>query len=303
MPRPPLDYFRYLATGPALPCWGLGLTAAGFTRVPAGSAYPPARHPTDHHLDWEHGRVLDTLQIVLIREGYGSFESEATGRRAIEPGTAFVIVPKTWHRYRPDPATGWTESWIEVQGPVVENLLRAKVFSASAAVRKIEPAAGLEEALELVHEQARTAGPGFSPELAAAALVVLAAWDKAARIQPERSRITRAVAEAERHLAEHLSEPIDLPALARRLGIGYSHFRRAFRAHTGFAPWQYVLHLRVSRARRLLVSSDATLDELAVRLGFSSGFHLSSTFKRTYGVAPEHWRKQYRRPAGARTEA
>jgi AraC-like DNA-binding protein len=289
------DYFRYFAAGPETQRWGLALTAAGFTRVPANSPYPLGRHPADHDFVWERGRVLESMQIVFIADGRGWFESKPTGRRVVEPGNAFVVLPKTWHRYRPDPATGWTESWLEVQGPTVENLLRARVFAAGAAVRAIEPEAGLEESLNALHARARTAGPGFSAELAAAALGALAAWDKAGRIQPARSRISRAVIAAERHLADHLAEPVNVQALAQRLGVGYTHFRRAFKAHTGFAPWQYVLHLRLARARRVLAGGDVTLDALADELGFSSGFHLSSAFKRVFGVAPEHWRRRMAR--------
>lgn len=291
----PSGYFRYFACGPESRRWGLALTGAGFSAIPAGAPYPIGQHPSDHHFDWERGRVLEALQVVLIVNGRGWFESQATGRRVIEPGTAFVVLPKTWHRYRPDPGTGWTESWIEVQGSTVESLLRARVFSAQQPVRKIEPDAGLEETLDALHHQARSAGPGFSAELSAAAFGVLAAWEKADRVQPARSRISRAVGEAERVLAERLHEPVNLQAIAKRLGVGYTHFRRAFKAHTGFAPWQYVLHLRLSRARRLLASSEITLEALAQQLGFSSAFHLSSAFKRAYGIAPEHWRRQLAR--------
>jgi len=292
MPAWPSDYFRYFATAPDLRRWGLGLTASGYTLVKPSATYPPALHPTDHQLDWEHGRVLDAMQIVLITDGRGWFESQATGRRRIGPGMAFALLPNVWHRYRPDAVTGWVESWIEVRGPVVESLLRDRIMAPAAAVRRAGAVAGLETALEAVHTRARTAGAGFDPELAAAALGVLAAWEKARLTQPARSRIVWAVSEAERHLAEHLTEPINIEALARRFGVAYSHFRRAFKAQTGFAPWQYVLHFRLSRARRLLSSSDATVEELATRLGFSSAFHLSTVFKQRVGVAPTHWRRQ-----------
>jgi AraC-like DNA-binding protein len=299
MPTLAPDYFRYFATSPDLARWGLGLTGAGHATVQSGAAYPPNRHPADHHFDWSRGRVLDAMQIVLIASGSGTFESKPTGLKRISAGMGFCVLPGVWHRYRPDPATGWEESWIEVRGPTVERLLASEDFAAATAVRPIDPAIGLEAALTVVHDRAREAAPGFDAELAAAALAVLAAWDKALRVQPERSRVLRIVTSAERHLAEHLTEPVNVESLARRLGIAYSHFRRVFKAHTGFSPWQYVLHLRLARARRLLASGDATLEEIAARLGFSSPFHFSSAFKRANGVAPDHWRRQLaeRRPA------
>lgn len=294
MPVKPADYFRYFSVAPGIRQWGLGLTAAGHTVVKPGSPYPPVRHPDDHQFDWEHGRVLHAMQIVLITDGQGWFESRGTGRRRIEAGTAFALLPKVWHRYRPDLASGWVESWIEIQGPVVENLLRSGVLSPSSAMLRVPGAAGLEAALAAVHLRARSAAAGFDPELAAAALGVLASWERARLVRPERSRIVRVVSEAERYLAEHLAEPVNIEDLARRLGMAYSHFRRVFRVQTGFAPWQYVLNLRLSQARRVLASSDITLDDLAGRLGFSSAFHLSTAFKQATGVAPDRWRRRYR---------
>ena len=296
MPARPVDYFRYFAAAPGAQHWGLGLTAAGFTVVKPGSSYPPARHPDDHQFDWEHGRVLEALQLVLITDGRGSFESQATGRRSIQAGTAFVVLPNVWHRYRPEPATGWVESWLEVRGPLVDGLLRAGVFQTGAAVRRVPAAADLEQALNRLHLRARSAGPGFDPELAATAFAVLAAWDKARLVQPERSRVMRAVAEAERYLEEHLAEPVNMVDLARRCGLSYSHFRLAFRVQTGFPPWQYVLNLRLACARRALSSGEEKREDLACRLGFSSGFHLSTAFKRATGVAPSVWRRRFAPP-------
>jgi len=300
MPASRENYFRYFSPGDAPAAWGLALTAAGFTRIAPGTDYPPVRHPSDHQFDWRHGRTLRALQVVLITGGSGILETRA-GRRTIRAGHVFILPPRLWHRYRPDPATGWEESWLEVTGPVVQQLLRTGVFSKKDLLREGGLVHGLEPALAAVHALARAAGPGFDAELSAAAYRVLAAWERLSRSRPVRSRLQDAVQSAEHHLGEHLTEPVNIAALARRLGVAYSHFRRAFKIHTGYAPWQYVLQLRLAHARRALAASDATLDEVAGRFGFSSAFHLSAAFKRVHGIAPDHWRRQLApRPAAHR---
>ncbi|MDR0901594.1 MAG: AraC family transcriptional regulator [Opitutaceae bacterium] len=297
MPRREENYFRYFATSPDMETWGVTVTAAGFTRVRAGSPYPPFPHPGDHQFDWARGRVLDALQVVLITNGSGRFETRATGSREIHAGMAFALLPGVWHRYRPDERTGWEESWLEVRGPLVDNLIKKGIFRAAEAVRTGALGAGMESALEQVHARSRNGPPGFDAARAAAAYAVLAAWERAGREDGRPvPRLARAVGEAERFLAEHHAEPVEVRELAARLGVAYSHFRRAFKQHTGFAPWQYVLHLRLARARRLLASSDATLDDIAAQLGFNSGFHLSTMFKSAHGMSPQAWRQSLAGP-------
>jgi len=285
------NYFRYFPISKELRIWGVGVTASGFARTPPGGDYPPDKHPEDHHFDWTHGRTLDALQILLISSGGGWFETGATGECRLEAGMAFLLLPKTWHRYRPDPVTGWEESWVELRGPLVEKLLQAGIFLPETILRRGAIDAGMEDSFEKIHQLVRNGSAGFQPGLSAAALNLLAQFVSIAPARPQPSRIQRAVNEAERYLGEHHAEPLNIEALAKRLGVAYSHFRRAFRAQTGFAPWQYVIHLRLTRARRLLASSDAKLEEVAARVGFSSGFHLSLAFKQAYGQSPSQWRR------------
>lgn len=293
MPVSSSDYFRYFSVPRPAAVWGVAVTGSGRTHVAPGAAYPPARHPADHHFDWSRGRRLEALQVVLITAGRGWLETRGARPQAIAAGSAFVLFPGVWHRYRPDPATGWVESWVELRGAAVEKILRAGLLKPKAPVLPGALATGLEPALEAVHARARQPQPGFDPELAAQGLAVLAACHAAGRTPARRSRIAQAVAGAERQFAERLTEPVDVMLLARRLGVAYSHFRQAFKAHTGFAPWQYMIRLRLAQARRILAASDATLEEIAARVGFSSGYHLSAAFKQAYGLAPDPWRRRF----------
>lgn len=293
MPVSSHDYFRYLPLSPSSAPWGLSVTAAGYTEVKPGMNYPPMRHPNDHDFDWTTGRKLDALQIVSIQLGKGWFESKPTGRKRIAAGSAFAVLPGTWHRYRPDPATGWTESWVEMKGGTVNRLIEAGVFQKKRPLRIHAATTRLDEALNALHSRIRNASAGFDPGVAASAFEVLAAWANIGRAPRDARPNLAKVAVAERYLTAHHNEPIDMKAFARSSGIAYSHFRKLFREHTGYAPWAYVLRIRLVRGRRLLLQTGGTLEEIASELGFSSAFHFSAAFKNAFGESPRSWRAKH----------
>jgi AraC-like DNA-binding protein len=297
MPKSPADYFRYVPVPRNALSWGLAVSAGGRTHVPPGSSYPPAKHPDAHALDWSRGRVLETLQVVLITSGRGKLEVEKSKPRLIEAGDAFMLFPGVWHRYQPDPAVGWDESWVELIGPVVDRLLQERFFTSQNPILRVDKALRLEGALDAVHLRLPTAKLGLDPELASRGFGVLAAWKDAEILPSYETRMNKAIELAERHLAEHAAQPGNLTALAKRLGIAYSHFRHAFRLQTGYSPWQYVIRLRLSEGKRMLAGSDATLDEVAARTGFNSAFHFSATFKRSFGISPAYWRERVTKKA------
>lgn len=292
-------YFRYFPAPPEISTWGLGIVGAGVASVAPGQPYPPIEHPTDHAFTWEHGRVLESMQILVITRGRGSFETRDAGLCRVNENSAFVLLPGVWHRYRPDPETGWDESWCELRGPVVEQLLRDRILRPDDPLRAGAFSSGLVETLDTIHRRVRgKTHPGFDPQLSALALQSLALWSEMERKAAEPAQALQAVTRAERYIAEHLSEPINLEELARKEGIAYSHFRRLFRSCTGYSPWQYILHLRLEMARRMLAGSDAKLRDVAANLGFSSAFHFSSAFKNAYGTSPTEWRREIKKGGG-----
>jgi AraC-like DNA-binding protein len=291
MPARP-DYRRYLVNPPESTAWGIAVTGGGRQTCRAGSPYPPRGHPADHDFDWENGRVLGACQIVFISDGSGVFESRATGPVKFGAGTALVVLPGVWHRYAPDPQTGWTEHWIELQGATAEALVENGSLRPTRAVVKMERALKLEALLDEIQARLTGSTAGFDPEAAALGLQILSLVVEAPRLQAASRPITGFVARAERVLMDCVDKPPAIPGLARELGVAYSYFRREFKRHTGLAPYQYVRRLRMEKARRMIGSSSESLQVISERLGFASPFHLSAAFKKQYGQSPDHWRRQ-----------
>src|SRR5580700_6343561 len=177
------DYRRYLVKPPESEAWGIAVTGCGRQTCPAGSPYPPPGHPPDHHFSWDNGRVLGACQIVFIAEGRGLFESRATGLVRVAAGTAIVVLPGVWHRYAPDPETGWTEQWVELQGRAMEALFRKGSLAPARAVVPMQRALELEALLDRIQARLCGAATGFDPEAAALGLHVLALVVEAPRLR------------------------------------------------------------------------------------------------------------------------
>jgi hypothetical protein len=91
-------FYRYFPVSERDKKWGLYATSAGESRIAPHAVYPPEGHPKNFAFDWQHGRVLDGFALVYISSGRGKFESKPSYSAPIEPGHAFLLFPKVWHR-------------------------------------------------------------------------------------------------------------------------------------------------------------------------------------------------------------
>ena len=94
------------------------------------------------------------------------------------------------------------------------------------------------------------------------------------------------------YIEDTLGQRIELRELAALAGISVRHFERAFRQSTGYPPHAYVLDRRLDVGRHLLIDQpDLPIEQVALRLGFSSSSHFSSAFRRRTGYSPTEYRK------------
>lgn len=83
----------------------------------------------------------------------------------------------------------------------------------------------------------------------------------------------------------------DYAKLARDCGLGLSTLRRHFKAATGTSLHNYVMQLRIARAKELLGETDRPLKTIATELGFRDVYFFSSQFRKLADVSPSVYRK------------
>lgn len=88
----------------------------------------------------------------------------------------------------------------------------------------------------------------------------------------------------------HSSEDLSVGALARRAGMSVRNFARVFREELHETPSSFVERVRTTSARRLMDTTDKSLEEIADLVGFASATALRQAFRRRFGRTPTELR-------------
>ncbi|WP_327170898.1 AraC family transcriptional regulator [Mycolicibacterium fortuitum] len=92
------------------------------------------------------------------------------------------------------------------------------------------------------------------------------------------------------YLNDSLDSDIHLDALAQLTGMSVHAFIGAFRRAFHATPYQFLLDLRIDRAKTLLLTTQQTVAEIASSVGFSTPSHFATAFRRRVGVSPSAYR-------------
>jgi AraC family transcriptional regulator len=95
------------------------------------------------------------------------------------------------------------------------------------------------------------------------------------------------------YIDSHITGPVlvaDLCALFQR---SEAHFSRSFKRTFGESPHAFLVRRRVELAARYMLSTNASLSDIALRCGFSDQAHLCKHFRQAVGETPSAWRRAH----------
>jgi AraC family transcriptional regulator len=93
------------------------------------------------------------------------------------------------------------------------------------------------------------------------------------------------------YIETNLEDPLTLSELAAVCNLSPSHFARRFKATTGLPPHQYLIAVRVNRAKRLLATQGQAIVDIAYACGFTHQEHMTRIFRRQTGMTPASYRR------------
>lgn len=80
--------------------------------------------------------------------------------------------------------------------------------------------------------------------------------------------------------------------LAEECGISEVYFRQLFKNQFGISPRQYILELRIRKAKQLLASSRLSISQVAEHCGFTNPYHFSRAFRQATQRTPSEYRTE-----------
>ncbi len=106
--------------------------------------------------------------------------------------------------------------------------------------------------------------------------------------QFEKFYLYKRIVQAKLFIDDHFADPIDLDNIADQAYFSKFHFMRLFKTIYGRSPHNYLVWVRIERAKTFLADGVSVLD-VSLRVGFDSPTSFTATFKKMAGKTPSEY--------------
>ena len=285
------NFNKYLTPSTVDEKWGFFITTVGCSKIDVNQIYPNKEHPETHYFTWNKGRILDDYYLVYISKGRGVFESSETAPFEIGAGTCFFLFPGVWHRYKPDPDSGWEEYWVGFKGYYPEQLMKQPFFDKKKPFIHVGLNEDMQRLFHKLLDCVKSYSPGYQQIISGITLEMLGVINSISLDKNfETDATSTSIAKAKFRMQESIENPVEIDQLLEEIPMSYSKFRQAFKKTTGFSPNQYYLNIRLNKAKELLNFTSLSINEIAYHTGFESIFYFSKLFKKKNGISPRDYR-------------
>ena len=93
------------------------------------------------------------------------------------------------------------------------------------------------------------------------------------------------------YIADNYLDAFDLHRVAQSSHMSPFHFSRAFKKAYGETPNEFLIRIRIEKAKRLLITENYSVSEVCERVGYVSLGSFSSLFQKQVGMAPTNYRR------------
>jgi len=109
----------------------------------------------------------------------------------------------------------------------------------------------------------------------------------------EGKQVSNVVEKVQQFMLTHLDEEFSRERLAEQVYLNPAYLSRLFRRETGLSLTDYMVRLRMNKAKEQLENGNQKVSDIAFMVGYANFSHFSKLFKKTTGLTPQEYRKKY----------
>ena len=242
--------------------------------------------------------MRDAHVIHVIREGKGTLEINKK-KYELGAGDVFYIPPKVEAWYESDKDDPWCYTWVGFVGMKAGECTSQAGFSLKNPVRKINCVDKVGQYIEQMLEAYQLS---YSNELKRNGLLhlVMSAFVEdycqnnaalgVAATHPYPGAVY--VQHAVEYMTYHYDEKLKINDLADFIGINRSYLTSSFKKHMGCSPQEFLINLRVEKAKSLLKKTDMSINAVANAVGYPDQLAFSKVFKQHCGMSPRMYKEE-----------
>lgn len=237
--------------------------------------------------------IRDHYLIHFVISGKGIFQvSDKTYE--LSEGQAFLIYPGISTYYKADRDEPWAYYWVGFHGDSIEQILSESGFAIDNPIFSFNRSSAISSLVKSIYG---LEDRHINFELRSKGLLYLL-LDEIKNNNTEESN-NYCVPEndiysenAIRYMKRNYSRDIKIIDIANFLNLNRSYLTRIFKASTGLSPQQYLINLRISKAKELLVTSSIPISAVGCSVGYNDPYHFSKIFKDMVKISPYKYRLQ-----------
>ena len=245
---------------------------------------------------WGPG-IRDHYLIHLVVSGKGTYR---VGQQdyPLEAGQLFLIKPNQLISYTADQEDPWEYYWVGFNGAFASKFVQQTPFTDARPVHRCKDMETLKELLHCIYLHR---GPEPQNEAMMVGYLYLFMANLIKEAQEMESRTgnssSQYVLNAIKYIQFNYSQDISIDDIAKAVGVSRSHLYRVFMSNVGQSPIDYLTSYRINEACALLRTSQLSIAEIAVSVGFFDQFYFSRVFKKAKGVPPSKYMASFEHPS------
>ena len=248
----------------------LSVIEVGYNKV------PPNKKQTFHR---------DVYILHYVTQGHGVYNDQA-----FDKNCGYLVVPGEWEHVRATSEEGYEAYWILFRGSTTRDLLHLCGLPHRNCVFPFNKTEECSKIIKEALDHAETENKYEETSLLTAAFFKIMAIHLHGCEQTQDSS-PQIAQRMKAYLDENYHASISIEEFAIRSGITRNYLYTLFRKEYGVSPKEYLMDLRIEKAKLLLSdrAQHRTVSDVAYAVGFNDPLYFSKVFKSRTGKSPSSY--------------